>query len=78
MDPIAAAIAAAEEPPPVRMRQFQVTISSTGRPAAALLPADVTDAELAEFTGWLLTAVMNGLRTERARGPASRILIPRA
>jgi antitoxin (DNA-binding transcriptional repressor) of toxin-antitoxin stability system len=76
-DPIDAAIAAVEATPePVELRQFQVTISSTGRPAAVLLPVDATDAEIAEFCGWILTAVMNAHRQERAQKPAARILVP--
>lgn len=71
-----AAIAAAEAPPPVAVREFRVTISSTRRPAAVLLPADATDAELAEFAGWLLTQVMGTFRAERERGPASRLVVP--
>lgn len=70
-DPIAAAIAAAAEPQPVDMIQKQITISSTGRPAAILVPADITAAELAELCGWMLTA----LRVETAAPrPAARIL----
>lgn len=73
-DPIAAAIAAPAEPPQVAMVQKQVTISSTGRPAVVLVPADATPAELAELCGWMLTT----LRVECAsRGaPASRIILP--
>jgi hypothetical protein len=78
MDPVDAAIAAASKAPKaeVPLRRFQVTISSTGRPAMAILPADATDAEIGEFAGWLLTAVMNTYRAERAKRPASRILVP--
>ena len=76
IDPIGAAVAATEAPAPVRLREFRVTISSTGRPAAVLVPADATDAELAEFAGWLLTQVMGTLRAERQRGAAGRLLLP--
>lgn len=76
LDPIDAAITAAEAPAPVAMREFRVTIRSTGRPGAVLLPANASDAEIAEFAGWLLTFVMGTFRAERERGPASRILVP--
>lgn len=65
-DPINVAIAATEAPPAVPMMQVDVTISSTGRPASALLPVGCTDAELAEFAGWLLSTVLQGLRQQRA------------
>jgi len=75
-DVVGAAIAAVEQPQPVPMRQFPVTIASTGRPALVALPADATDAEIAEVCGWILTAVMGTHRQERAQAPASRILVP--
>jgi len=71
-DPIDAAIAAVEQQ--VTMRQWQVTITSTGRPGIVVLPTDVSDAELAEFAGWLLTYVLGSYRAERVKGPASRII----
>ena len=77
VDQVDAAIAAAQEPKAVAMREFQVTISSTGRPAAVVLPVDASDAELAEFSGWLLTQVMGTYRQERVTGPASRLVVPR-
>jgi hypothetical protein len=70
--PIDAAIAAAEQPEPVRMVQIPVTIASTGRPAQIVIPADATDAELAELCGWMLTQVMNSLRQQRSQ-PLSRL-----
>ncbi|MES2210974.1 MAG: hypothetical protein V4515_12455 [Chloroflexota bacterium] len=76
IDQIDAAVAAAEAPHPVSVREFRVTISSTGRPAAVLLPTDATDAEIAEFAGWLLTQVVGTYRAERERGPASRLFVP--
>lgn len=72
---IEAAIAAAEQPEQVAMRTFGVTIASTARPAAVVLPADATDAEIAELCGWVLTAVMGTHRAERAQ-PKSGILVP--
>ena len=77
LDPIDAAIAAAEEPAPVAMTQLQVTISSTGRPAVIAIPDDATDGEIAELAGWLLTQVLMAFRQKRAAAPASRIIVPR-
>ena len=74
-DPVDAAIAATEEPVQIAMRQINVTITSTGRPAAVVLPVDATDSEIAEVCGWILTAVMNTHRQERASA-TSRILVP--
>lgn len=76
-DKLDAAIAAAQaEPAPIAMRQFQVTIESTGRPFALLLPADATDGEVAEFGGWLLTGLLGTLREERNRAAGGRIILP--
>lgn len=69
-DPIDAAIAAAAEPAPIEMQQVNVVITSTGRPAAVVIPIDITDAELGELAGWMLTAVMNAKRAERAAAAA--------
>ena len=76
MDPIAAAIAAVDKP--VLLRQIQITIGSTGRPAVLAIPADASDAEIAELAGWMLTSLLSQLRKERQKGPASRILVPRS
>ena len=75
-----AAIAAAEAPDAVpagqfQMRQFQAVIASSGRPVVLLVPADVTDTELLEVTGW----IGNGVRVEidRARQPlGGRLIMP--
>lgn len=75
-DPIAAAIEATEQPPAVQMTQLQVTISSTGRPFIVAFPVDMTDGELAEAAGWMLSSVLQGLRAERAKTPIGRILVP--
>ena len=42
VDPIAAAIAATEQPAPapIRMHQFNVTVASTGRPVIIACPVD--------------------------------------
>ncbi len=75
-DPIAAAIEATEQPAAVQMSQFQVTIASTGRPFVVIVPTDMTDSELAEASGWMLTDLLRGLRNERAKTPVGRILVP--
>jgi len=72
-DPIDAAIAKAET---VQMLPISVTIASTGRPFQVAVPLDMTDAELVEAAGWMLTQLANHLRTERAKTPAGRILVP--
>lgn len=76
-DPIAAAIAATEQPEqiPVVMQQIPVTIASTGRPAVIAIPADASDGEIAEVAGWMLTSVMAAFRAKRAQ-PVSRIVVP--
>ena len=51
-DRIDEAIAATRE---VTMMEIPVTIASTGRQAIIHIPADCTDAELAELCGWMLT-----------------------
>jgi hypothetical protein len=76
VDKLAPAIAAAEKPPEVQLRQWAATIASTGRAAMILLPDDATDSEIAEFVGWVLGPVMNTYRAERAKSPGSRILVP--
>lgn len=75
-DAIDAALTAADAPKQIAMREFRVTISSTGRPAMVVLPADASDAELAELGGWLLTFVLGTYRAERAKGPGVRLYVP--
>lgn len=76
-DPVASAIAAVESnDQAVTLQQIPITISSTGRPCIIAVPPDVTDSELAELCGWMLTGLMNAKRNERAQSPASRILVP--
>lgn len=70
---IAAADAAATQ---VAMIEIPVQIASTGRPAQIVIPKDMTDAELVELTGWMLTAVAGQLRELRARSPMGRIILP--
>lgn len=74
-DKIAAAITAADKPD-AQMRQWAATIGSTGRTAAIVLPVDVTDSELAEFCGWVLSAVLNTHHLERANKARGGIIVP--
>lgn len=73
-DKIDEAIAAAA--PTVEVLQIPVTIASTGRPASVTLPADCSDAELVEFSGWLLTQVAMHFRQLRAKTAGGRIIVP--
>ncbi|HEV8282337.1 MAG TPA: hypothetical protein VGQ02_10780 [Candidatus Limnocylindrales bacterium] len=73
-DPIGKAIASSDE---IVMQEIPVTIASTGRPAIINIPADCTDAELAELCGWMLTQVLAHVRQGHAT-PASKIVIARA
>lgn len=75
MDAIDRAIKATVEPLPVRMMRIPVTIASTGRPAFLELPADVNDAELLEFIGWLAGIAAVQLRAQRVQ-PRSRLVVP--
>jgi hypothetical protein len=76
-DPVAAAVEAVEATPEVQpMREFKAQIASTGRLGAILLPVDASDGEIAEFCGWVLSAVMNTYRVEREKAPSPRIIIP--
>lgn len=78
-DPVGAAVAAVEEreqaPAPIEMVQRQVTISSSGRPAILVYPQDMSETELAELTGWMLTQLRSELLA--ARAASSRIIVPR-
>lgn len=74
-DQIDGAIAATETRT-VEMIEIPVTIASTGRPFKVAVPVDMTDAELVEATGWILTQLAAHLRTTRAKSPIGRILIP--
>jgi hypothetical protein len=75
-DKLAPAIAAAGQPAVQPLRQWAATITSTGRQAAILLPADATDGEIAEFCGWILSTVMNTYRAERAQSSGPRLVVP--
>lgn len=73
-DPVDAAITAVESA--VMMHEIPVTIASTGRPFKVSLPADMTDAELIEVTGWMLTQLAAHLRAERSKTGNGRIIVP--
>jgi hypothetical protein len=77
-DKVGPAIAAVEQAEQtVTMQQLPpITISSTGRPVLLSIPVDITDSEIAELCGWMLTGLMAAKRAERANTPASRILVP--
>lgn len=71
-DPVEAAIAAADAPT-VQLRQVQVTITCSGRPAVVAVPADASDSELLELAGWMLTQLRGALRADEAK---TRIIMP--
>ena len=62
---LAAAIQAAERPKAIRMARLNVTIASTQRPVAIEFPADISESELAEFAGWMLTKLLFQMRVSR-------------
>lgn len=83
LDKIDPAVAAAAKSEPLAMRQFQVIIGSTStpdrpRPAMCALPVDATDAEIGEFAGWILTAVVNAYRADRQTKEAGGLVIARS
>lgn len=66
-DQIAQAISATnDDGQTVAMDQYQVTISSTGRPALIVVPLDASDGELAELAGLILTSILSTMRARRA------------
>jgi hypothetical protein len=73
----AIAAAAGEAADPVRMVQLRVTIGTTGRPAAVLLPADATESEVSQLAGWLLTTVAKAARTGEEQRKRSGIIVAR-
>jgi hypothetical protein len=73
-DPIDAAIGAVEST--VNMIGVDVRISSTGRQFTVGVPEDMTEAELLEMLGWLVTVLAGTLKANRERGK-TRILVPR-
>lgn len=55
-DQVDQAIAATEPTQaPLAMAEIPVLLQSTGRPAVLGVPEDITDAEVMELTGWMLT-----------------------
>lgn len=75
-DPVEAAIGAAEKRA-VQLKQWQVTIGSTGRPTLLALPVDVTEGEIAELAGWLLTTLLRSRRVEQQQAKTPRLVIAR-
>jgi len=69
-DVIGKAIAATEAPP---MLEVPVIISSSGRQVSLLLPVEppLTESELAELCGWMLTGLLVQLRAiaEQRKSP---------
>lgn len=60
----------------VAMEQLTVTISSTGRPFAVAIPADMTDGELLEVVGWMGTALRQHIAARRMQTAGGRIILP--
>lgn len=76
-DKLDEAIAGAARPA-IAAVQINVTIDSTGRPAALVIPEDLTLDELMELVGWMTTAVAANVRAYQANaGPRSPIEIVR-
>lgn len=73
IDEAAAAVAAEQ---PAQMITLAVTIASTNRQAALIVPLDLTPAEHLELAAWAVQIVP--LELERVRGTArSRLIVPR-
>lgn len=81
-DPVAAAIAATgggapdQQQATVAMRQWQVGLAPDNRPAILLLPDDLTDQELLELAGWILTGYRQQVKQFVAPTPLSRLTLP--
>lgn len=73
-DRVDAAIANVEGPPRLQLQQWQVTIDSTGRPALLALPTDVTDVEIAELAGWMLTTLTRTLQVQRQKAKSGLVI----
>lgn len=74
-DAIDQAIASDGRGPAVRMVQIgPIAIAGTGRPFMVMVPADLTDAELLEITGWLADPA--GMRTKLPGRNQRRIVVP--
>ncbi len=71
-DPIDEAIAATEQT--VEMVTIPVTIGSTGRPVQLIIPRDITESELAELCGFMLTAMLGIARSIAADPMHGRIV----
>jgi hypothetical protein len=75
-DPIDKAITATEAEP-LQMVRLPVQIGSTGRPCVLELPYDITESELAELCGFMLTQVLGNARLIAQQGATPRILVAR-
>lgn len=75
VDPVGQAIAGAGEPthfPP--MVEIPILITSTGRPAMIVLPADISVEEVGELAAWILTTARRHIAEDARR---SRIVVAR-
>ncbi len=70
--PVDAAIAAIETRPAYQVAKGSLTMSS-GRSVRIAFPADMTEAEMVDFIGWLTTRVRGEVA---AHAPGVRLLIP--
>ena len=76
-DQLDAALAAAAEPPPVRLGQVDVTLSS-GRAARLIVPVDLSDTEILDLLAALSNQMRQAALAARSEGAGSRILVPRS
>lgn len=61
--------------PSVPMVQYQVTISSTGRPFVIAIPSDISDREILAAAAWV-TDVLPRLRDEAAVQARGGLVLP--
>lgn len=71
-DAIDQAIAATADDAPVTI---PITIASTGRVIAVMWPRDVTESELAEFVGFVMTQCLAIARQNGRDVPAKRLVV---
>lgn len=74
-DKVDTAIAAASDPKKDTQLQIEVRVS-TGRMVRLMGPADLTDHELLDLSGWVLTQFRGTLVDLRKRGRPSQIIVP--
>jgi hypothetical protein len=74
---LSAAIAAVDDAGPTwpAMAEIPVLITSTQRPCMLLLPADISDQEVAELAAWMLLNARPWIA--RSGSPAGRIIVPK-